>query len=150
MDLVRHTSNAVPWPLHNLREDRGQAPTVPGQVRQSDLETLDDEHGGRILVCRACGRRITRTDARIRVNGLHHHVFCNPHGIVYELGCFAFAAGCLPSSPAVEDFSWFPGYSWQIVSCAGCADHLGWRYTSRTGQGFYGLILERLREEDES
>ena len=32
--------------------------------------------------------------------------------------------------------SWFPGYSWTILNCAGCGRHLGWRFTA-DDKGYY-------------
>lgn len=31
--------------------------------------------------------------------------------------------------PSTE-FSWFPGYAWQIALCKRCQIHIGWRFTS--------------------
>jgi hypothetical protein len=85
---------------------------------------------------------------RIGVDGLHRHVFFNPHGLVFELGLFAAAPGCVPVGPLVAEFSWFPGYAWRACLCARCAAHLGWLYRSEAGSGFHGLILDRLDEQE--
>ncbi|WP_419786067.1 cereblon family protein [Pseudodesulfovibrio sp.] len=98
------------------------------------------------LVCRACRTSITRPDLAMEVNGSHRHVFFNPHGLVFELGCFASAWNVSVSGPESDEFTWFPGYTWQVVICAGCAAQLGWRYTSARG-GFFGLIVAALDEE---
>ncbi len=81
------------------------------------------------------------------VEGKHVHVFCNPTGVVYEVACFAFASGLTPEGGIYAEFSWFPGHSWQIVNCSGCGAHLGWRFTSRSGSGFHGLLPAMLREQ---
>ena len=46
------------------------------------------------------------------------------------------------------DDSWFVGYSWSLLFCGsaesdGCdgETHLGWRYTSASGDVFYALIV---------
>lgn len=125
-----------------LREDGG------GLAFEAE-EWLDDGGSGSFLVCRACGARVTRDSARIVVDGSHGHVFCNPHGIVYELGCFSSAPGCVGEGPFVGEFSWFPGFAWQIGLCGGCGALLGWRYRGSEGSGFWGLILPHLEREDE-
>ena len=42
-------------------------------------------------------------------------------------------------------FSWFPGYSWQILDCARCRVLIGWRFRC-ADDSFYGLIADRLVE----
>jgi hypothetical protein len=104
---------------------------------------------GKRLVCVDCGRLITRGEERAVVNGRHEHTSLNPHGIVYHIGCFESAPGCSPQGAVSTHWSWFPGYAWQVVLCAGCLLHLGWLFRGPEG-GFYGLIINRLREEDET
>lgn len=95
------------------------------------------------LFCARCGHTITRQDQRIAVNGTHAHDFTNPHGLTFHIGCFRDAPGCIPFGAATTEFTWFPGYAWQIADCASCGVHLGWLFTS-SADGFYGLILNRL------
>ena len=104
---------------------------------------------GRPILCRRCGAAVTSTGARIEVCGLHEHTCENPHGWVYRIGCFAVAEGCVPVSDPSSEWSWFPGWRWQIVHCRGCGEHLGWRFVRHDGS-FHGLILDRLVEETES
>ena len=84
-----------------------------------------------------------RADAERR-QGAHAHCFVNPHGQVFEIGCFARAPGCRALGPATTDWTWFPGWAWQVALCAACGRHLGWCYR-RQGGRFFGLILDRLR-----
>lgn len=109
-------------------------------------EPVDAETGG-VLVCRACRSRITRRDLGMEINGRHRHVFFNPEGLVFELGCFASARNLAPAGPETDEFTWFPGYRWQVVLCTGCSTQLGWRYVGGDG-GFFGLILKALLEEE--
>ncbi len=102
---------------------------------------------GPVLRCRACGAAITSMGQRTAVNGRHDHVFFNPHGHVFEIGCFARAPGAFPTSPPSTEFSWFPGLTWQVAACAACRVHLGWRFQDGRHSGFFGLILDRLIEE---
>lgn len=85
------------------------------------------------------------------MNGAHVHLFTNPAGFVYEIGCFASAPGCSHVGSIEDAFSWFPGWSWQIATCAACGVHLGWRYCSSGSSGssgaqFHGVIVAALRE----
>jgi hypothetical protein len=94
--------------------------------------------------CAACDHELTTTEARIDMLGRHEHSAANPSGVTYTIGCFAVAPGTeIASNPSAE-WSWFPGYRWQLANCAGCDVLVGWRYV-REESAFYGLILDRLR-----
>ncbi|HNS99887.1 MAG TPA: cereblon family protein [Polyangiaceae bacterium] len=82
---------------------------------------------------------------RIEVAGAHRHTFANPHGLVFQIGCFSEATGCRGTGPASDDFTWFSGYEWQVGVCARCGIHLGWRFISHR-TSFFGLIVDRLRD----
>lgn len=95
------------------------------------------------ICCAYCLHAITDPDSQISVNGSFYHVFANPHGYVYEIGCFSNAEGCRKVSSSSSEFSWFSGFSWQVCICEQCASHLGWIFLSDT-KIFYGLIIEKL------
>ncbi|MCF8106133.1 MAG: hypothetical protein K9K64_11665 [Desulfohalobiaceae bacterium] len=114
------------------------------------IEELDESEEGRddkSLVCAGCLNPITRNQYRISKQGQHKHVFFNPSGLVFELGCFSTASGCFQTGQSTLEFTWFDGYAWQITLCSACNLHLGWLYRSREGDGFYGLILGALLEQ---
>ena len=92
----------------------------------------------------------TSSPRRVAVAGAHRHVFANPQGHVFEIGCFAAAPGCAAVGPPSSDFSWFPGTLWQVVICVACGLHLGWCYTQSDGGTFFGLILDRLHQTPEN
>jgi cereblon len=51
--------------------------------------------------------------------------------------------------PSTE-FTWFPGYAWEIAWCSRCGEHLGWRFTAVTdGEPglFWGLRRDAIMEE---
>jgi hypothetical protein len=96
------------------------------------------------IFCRQCRNRITSPAERIEVQGSHRHTFANPHGIVFEIGCFRTVEGCGHAGPASTDFSWFSGFSWRIAVCIQCLTHLGWLFASPDQGHFHGLILDRL------
>ncbi len=102
---------------------------------------------GRRLLCARCGAAITAAGWARELGGSHEHSFVNPHGYLYRIGCFVEAPGCAPHGDEVAEYTWFPGYSWQIAQCAGCAAHLGWGFRGRD-DGFHGLILDRLVPEN--
>jgi hypothetical protein len=104
-------------------------------------ETEDEE----VILCRNCHAMITSPSERIMVDGLHRHTFANPHGIVFEIGCFRNAGGCTYTGPITDEFSWFKGYHWQIAICGECLQHMGWIFRSVDGGSFHGLVLDRLK-----
>ena len=82
------------------------------------------------------------------VQGNHEHRFMNPGGFLYHIGCFAEAVGCVVVGPASCEYPWFPGLDWRLALCGGCRVQLGWHFRGEAGVGFFGLILDRLREGD--
>ena len=120
--------------------------------KESEIITAEKEAEGQepeeeeYIVCRQCRHTITRPTERMAMQGSHQHTFANPHGIVFEIGCFKNATGCGYAGAATDEFSWFPGYSWRICFCSMCLTHLGWLFTSNAGDGFHALILDRIIE----
>ncbi len=102
--------------------------------------TPDDD----ALRCAACDHRITDRGHRSEQGGAHEHVFVNPAGIAFRIGCFVAAPGCAYRGATEEAFSWFPGWSWQVAVCGACHAHVGWIYRL-AGSQFHGLILAALR-----
>lgn len=82
------------------------------------------------------------------MGGRHQHVFCNPHGVVFELEIYQQAPGCAAMGPDSTEFTWFPGYAWRVAVCRNCLQHLGWLFSGTAGQAaFWGLISGHLVEE---
>lgn len=117
---------------------------IERQLQQLDQDDTGSDPARPRLHCAHCERFITTEDQRIVQSGRHEHRFDNPHGLSFHIGCFAQALGCGAVGVATEQWTWFPGYAWQIALCLSCGLHLGWRYRGRGGDGFYGLILDRL------
>jgi hypothetical protein len=147
MNYTRFSSMSAPgkisYPALLLRYDPG--------IRQQKNSENKSQHqkAGRddpALLCRQCLSFITRPGYRIVINGTHHHTFANPYGIVFEIGCFKEAGGCAAAGAPSSEFTWFPGFKWQIALCASCMTHLGWRFVSAGSGIFYGLILDQLIE----
>lgn len=110
--------------------------------REEAARDLSDGVNRRLL-CRVCGSPVTSEAERIAINGSHDHIFRNPGGVVFHVGCFTDAKGCLVVGAFTEEYTWFSGFEWCYAVCSGCHVHLGWRYESN-GEGFFGLILDRL------
>jgi len=123
------------------RDGPGQDVVSRPEVQQEN-EKIEREDEA--LLCLSCLNQITRRDHAVRVNGSHTHTFFNPQGIVFELGCFRKASGCLVMGEPTSEFTWFADSVWRFTLCRKCGIHLGWHYELRESE-FYGLILARLR-----
>lgn len=126
-----------------LFREKADSARTPG-LAENDEKDSEEEHE-KVLRCWRCDTEITKDRQRISRDGKHLHTFFNPAGIVYEIGCFRNASGCLLQGTVSNEFSWFRGYTWQICVCIACLEHLGW-YFSGGNDGFFGLIVHRLKE----
>ena len=129
--------------LFLLREaaDKVSGVIDPASANRDELEREKEK----VLLCCNCSTLITRENQRFSKEGKHLHTFFNPAGIVYEIGCFRSASGCLAHGAVSSDFSWFSGYRWQIGVCIACLEHIGW-YFRGGNSPFFGLIVNRLKE----
>jgi hypothetical protein len=134
-------------PHHSFRipsdKDINGNPVVIFKEDIQQKESLDDD---KFLLCRQCLQIITHRSQRVVVNGSHEHTFANPHGIVFDIGCFKSAIGCGYIGVPTKEFSWFMGYMWQVAICGSCMAHVGWLFTSYNLESFTGLILNRLAD----
>lgn len=114
---------------------------------ETSSESAIGEGAPRLLACAGCRRVIASTADRTEMNGSHEHVFANPDGEQFRIGCFTSATGLLRVGPSSLDYTWFAGYAWQGEICAGCRGFLGWLYRQGAHR-FHGLILDSLVEID--
>ncbi len=98
---------------------------------------------GQVIICENCGHIVTGPEQIIAVNDHHRHIFLNPEGLVFQVGCFSHADGCVIDEQPTLENTWFAGFSWSISICSNCMVHLGWFY-QKDDQHFFGLILDRL------
>jgi len=111
----------------------------------TDKEEKKKQLESKQIVCRQCLHIITRPKEKIQVNGSHHHTFANPHGLIFEVGCFQTAEGCGYTGQASEEYTWFRGYLWRVAVCGKCLTQLGWLFSASMGSThFHGLILDKL------
>ena len=84
------------------------------------------------IYCIDCTTLISTSFQMFTVDGAEgttgHYV--NEHGVIHQtITLREIYSGSVhfDSVSHVHD-SWFPGYSWTIMSCATCAHHLGWKF----------------------
>ena len=104
------------------------------------------------LVCARCAAHITSESAQISIHGGHQHVFTNPHGLRFQIGCFGAATGCEFTGTYTLEWTWFPDYAWRVTQCERCHTHLGWHFRDTSGDAkppdFFGFISDRLASEN--
>ena len=130
--------------------DMSEVDNPPASTLDPDLKSMleiDETDDKNFIYCATCSNVITKPAERTEVNGSHTHHFTNPHGIRFHVGCFANALGCDISGSGEAADTWFMGYVWHLASCSECHTHLGW-YFSRSEHQFYGLIVDRIQEEN--
>ena len=103
--------------------------------------------GEEAFLCYVCKSKITEKKFLINVSeGTPFHTFSNPYGFSFRVMTVSYAEMVkITSEPELEN-TWFPGYSWAIIQCQGCMEHLGWKYTSSDKEpaNFYGFIRDKL------
>lgn len=114
-----------------------------GKKIENEADDATSPFDKKAILCAFCQAPITDPSQSIVVNGSRQHLFTNPHGLVFEIGCFNICDGAAPASPPSMEFSWFPGYSWRVAVCRRCQHHIGWQFMGEKRQ-FYGLILDHL------
>jgi len=135
-------------PVLIFRRGREPQPRKDDPESEKGQATLDGS--GRALRCAACGHRITTEGDRISVGASHEHRFFNPAGFLFQIGCFRNAPGCFNIGQPTTEFTWFPGFAWRHSLCEGCGQHLGWHFENGDGNTFFGLVLNRLIESEDS
>ena len=105
------------------------------------------ERAERWIRCRACDAPLARPEDAFDPPG-GGDAFVNPFGYLHEVLAVRAARNVLPAGPLVAAFSWFPGYAWQVAHCAGCAEHVGWRYWGAEADPpeFFGLRRATIAE----
>ena len=138
------TVEIVQKPLLRERSPKKEGRIAPELAEKEAPEQSPEEE--EYILCRQCHQAVTRPAERITVQGSHHHTFANPHGIVFEIGCFKTARGCGYAGLPSFEFTWFSGYAWRVCYCTLCLTHLGWIFIADSGDSFHGFILDRLIE----
>ncbi|XP_049294794.1 protein cereblon [Anopheles funestus] len=98
------------------------------------------------FICKRCESEIANYDDMFAMSkqGVQTS-YCNPSGYVHDTLTVHKTKenSTLPVERPSTNFSWFPGYSWQIIVCANCRQHLGWKFVAEKKnvlpKSFYGL-----------
>ncbi|CAG9798337.1 unnamed protein product [Chironomus riparius] len=104
------------------------------------------------FLCKRCKNKISIYNDIFAVSkGAVNVNYCNPAGYIHEtltvMKTFESAVK-LVDKPSTE-FSWFPGYAWQIAICSKCYTHVGWKFAAVNNRNlkprtFFGLSCKSL------
>ena len=75
--------------------------------------------------------------------------YVNPQGYVHQIITVRKANNVVCHGEPTTEHSWFPGFSWEIVSCATCGAHIGWFFAAVSSacqpQEFWGIRREIIQ-----
>ncbi len=106
---------------------------------QSDLEQEQKAGEERVLRCRRCSSELADAEHEIPAS---RRAYMNPHGLVREIVALTDARNVVGDGRRHAEHSWFPGHTWEVLFCASCQHHVGWRFEGP--EIFYGLLVEAL------
>lgn len=84
-----------------------------------------------LFLCKRCNNKISMyNDIFSMSKGNLAGNYCNPAGYIHETICFykVIESSTRMIDRPSTDFSWFPGYAWQIALCSKCSTHVGWKF----------------------
>jgi len=102
-------------------------------------------------VCRNCGKRIAFEEDLVEaLDRPSRATYFNPYGVPCEIRTFSRADNVEQAPFSTDEHTWFEGYAWCPVGCAGCRVHLGWRYEAVESHleppVFFGFLTTALME----
>ena len=106
-----------------------------------------------ILCCRNCGETLAlQSDIFSMSREGPQGSYVNPGGYVHETLTLYKVKNVLYTGQPSTEYSWFPGYAWQICQCSYCDSHLGWRFTVSSSKKlhpkkFYGISRRSIRQK---
>ncbi|CAO1432184.1 unnamed protein product [Diamesa tonsa] len=103
------------------------------------------------FLCKRCNNKISMyNDIFSMSKGNLAGNYCNPAGYIHETICFykVIESSTRMVDRPSTDFSWFPGYAWQIALCSKCSTHVGWKFIAVSKnlkpRTFFGLSGKSL------
>eukprot|EP00049_Salpingoeca_infusionum_P019585 m.362536 g.362536 ORF g.362536 m.362536 type:complete len:376 (+) comp20623_c0_seq1:137-1264(+) len=105
------------------------------------LHILQRQHSDSWLSCSQCGTVLTQRCSTYQVDAELFETHVNPHGFVHQVIAASTCQNVLvASSPTLRD-TWFSGYTWEILMCNSCFQHIGWKYQNAS-------VLDSTADED--
>jgi hypothetical protein len=106
-------------------------------------------NGAKSYHCIECDGLITYSDRLIDIGGTHRHLLVNLSGVTCDFYTFYSCPGAIAAGEAIEEYTWFCGYSWRMAFCRLCGRHLGWFYESISRYErpleFWGILVGSIK-----
>jgi cereblon len=99
------------------------------------------------FLCAICKTKISEKKYLVSINdGTPYHSFTNPHGFSFNILTVIYCEMIELVSAEYSEHTWFPDYSWAIIACSHCGEHIGWRFSAleKKPHIFYALIRDKL------
>ncbi|ETV92359.1 hypothetical protein H310_13259 [Aphanomyces invadans] len=107
-----------------------------------------------VIQCAGCATTLASTRSIFLKHDPDHGgpvtTFANPNGDIHQILTMLSVDRSMFRTyghPTLTD-TWFPGYTWQCISCRHCSNFLGWRYVSTVDQVhphvFFGLLRNAI------
>jgi len=134
--------------------ERGQKPRSAATDPDTRTETATKRQREPIR-CRRCSQELSTTEALFAMQGERvERVFSNPHGFLHEVLTLSHAQALRVVGPPTTEFTWFPGYAWEMAFCDNCQSHVGWHFVAvhseATPEQFWGLRKNAVTIGEES
>lgn len=135
--------------IHCLKDDGTENRGAPTERHDDDTQT----ERRRSIRCRRCDHEISDAAAVFSFDSDRaSRVFANPHGILHEILTLRYARDLVVTSPPTTEFTWYPGYAWEIAHCGQCLAHVGWSFSAVDDQQpatFWGLRRNAIIEDED-
>jgi cereblon len=127
--------------------------SAPAKGRAKRRLPADEESAGRSkrILCRWCGEALSDVSAIFATSASGTaQTFLNPYGFLHEVVTVRWARSLTLSGPPTTEFTWYPGYAWEVASCGRCRAHVGWAFravSNEEPERFWALRRDGITEE---
>jgi len=137
-----------PHPVVFLQRTKKDALAPHDKELEDPSPNLKEDYS---IVCARCETTITKSSYIFAFdNEQTTRVFANPAGALFEVVTVTDAENVKTLHNPSTEFTWFPGYSWQICFCAQCSSQIGWFFQNVESpqliESFYAFILSAIKE----
>jgi hypothetical protein len=132
------------------KEKQGATPG-PAPMPEGAPSDATEAEERKSFVCRLCEQEITDGGRMFCMRAASPiQVFPNPFGHMRVIITFKDARNVRVTGDPTGDFTWFANYTWRVVYCATCGNHLGWLFEGdQDPKSFFALLRDELIERTE-
>ncbi|XP_022853401.1 uncharacterized protein LOC111374874 [Olea europaea var. sylvestris] len=132
----------------STRQELLEIDSISYRLRR-EIELLESLDRIRCKICQALFAK--RSDILVISTEGPLGAYVNAFGFVYEIMTLRKAQGIAIVGVPVRDYSWFPGYVWQVTQCMSCGYSTGWFFTALKKETrpftFWGVTTSQILVE---